>query len=143
MGFAISTWGHTDHAQSGPLKAHLVFKNKMLHVHASMAQMPSAGQQEAFLNLEILNEIDHAPINSLDQIEVVLWMPDMNHGSAPTQVTRKVNPQGNVLVGQYVVSNMYFIMAGLWEIQITLTDSLGMQEMRKFTVLVPGDSEHH
>lgn len=142
LGWSLATWAHNDHAVSSPLKAHLRYKNKTLHIHAQMAQLPVVGQ-ESFLMLEARAAEDHSPTDIADQIEVSLWMPGMNHGSAPTQLTRVMDAQGKAMVGQYIVRNMYFVMGGLWEIRITLTDSKGHQETGTFTIQLPESGHHH
>ena len=47
------------------------------------------------------------------QLQVVLWMPAMGHGSAPTKITKLSS-------GEYDVSSVYFIMNGKWEIKVQL-----------------------
>ena len=47
------------------------------------------------------------------QLQVVLWMPAMGHGSAPTKIT-KIN------AGEYDVSSVYFIMNGKWDLKVQL-----------------------
>lgn len=49
---------------------------------------------------------------SLDP-EVYLWMPSMGHGSVPTSVVK-------LDTGTYLVSNIYFIMPGDWEIRVQI-----------------------
>ncbi len=46
---------------------------------------------------------------------VVLWMPDMGHGSAPTKITR-------LDIGTYRVDNVVFIMPGKWQIKFQLKE---------------------
>lgn len=46
-------------------------------------------------------------------LHIFLWMPSMGHGSAPVKITK-------LGVGEYLVSNIYFIMGGDWEIKIQL-----------------------
>lgn len=64
--------------------------------------------------LEIYNPDDRGQFVDLQSnLEVVLWMPSMGHGSSPVTV-EKVAP------GQYRVSQVFFIMPGDWEIQFKL-----------------------
>lgn len=44
-----------------------------------------------------------------------LWMPDMGHGSGPTRLSSNVE-------GCTVVDRIGFLMAGAWELQVTLSD---------------------
>lgn len=56
----------------------------------------------------------NGPFQDLPQaLNVVLWMPSMGHGSAPTKVSR-------VAPGEYDVSNVQFIMGGRWDIKFQL-----------------------
>jgi nitrogen fixation protein FixH len=49
------------------------------------------------------------------QLHVFLWMPAMNHGSAPVKL-RKISD------GEYEVSEVQFIMGGKWEVKFQLKD---------------------
>lgn len=51
-------------------------------------------------------------------LEVVLWMPSMNHGSAPVTVKRLSS-------SSFEASKVYFIMPGDWEVRILLKDTSG------------------
>ena len=53
-------------------------------------------------------------------LSVHLWMPSMGHGSEPTQVQREKDSAGKDLPGSYRVKNLYFTMAGDWDIQIEI-----------------------
>lgn len=54
----------------------------------------------------------------LVSLEVVLWMPSMNHGSAPVTVKR-TSPSS------FEATRVFFIMPGDWEVRIVLKDSAG------------------
>lgn len=45
-----------------------------------------------------------------DEVELVLWMPSMGHGSTPTRIERKD-------VGTYLALKVFFIMPGDWELR--------------------------
>ncbi len=140
---ATLSWAHTDHPQQNSLKAHLEFKNKTLHVHTQLTAQPEVGK-ESFLTLDTRNAKDHSFVELADDtIEVVLWMPDMGHGSAPTQISRVVDSNGNVVPGRYAVRNIYFVMGGLWEVQVVITDKNGQKETRSFNIILPEDNNHH
>jgi hypothetical protein len=47
---------------------------------------------------------------------VKLWMPSMGHGSSPVVITQTAP-------GTYVVSDVYFIMLGAWEIRLQLKNN--------------------
>jgi YtkA-like len=48
-----------------------------------------------------------------NDLYIYLWMPAMGHGSSPVKM-KKLN------VGEYEVSDAYFIMGGKWEIHFQL-----------------------
>jgi hypothetical protein len=137
-GSVLAHEGH-DHP---PLSGHLVFKQNTLHIHATFPDAPMVNE-EALLVLEAKDPKTHQTIELNDNIEVVLWMPAMGHGSAPTQVERVVDAQGNIVPGTFNVRNVYFIMAGDWEVRVTLTDAKGVQETKSFTVNIAGDHGGH
>lgn len=60
-------------------------------------------------------------IDLQNDLEVVLWMPSMGHGSSPVTV-EKTAP------GQYRVTNVFFIMPGDWEIQFKLKNGTTVLE---------------
>lgn len=124
-----------------PLAGHLSFKKNTLHLHASFPMAPVVNQ-ESLLVLEAKDAKTHQPTDLNDTIEVVLWMPDMGHGSAPTQVERAVDANGNILPGVFNVRNVYFIMGGKWEVRVTLTDAQGAKETKSFTVTLDGGHDH-
>lgn len=64
-----------------------------------------------------LNQFDKTavPVDFKPIPDVVLWMPSMGHGSAPTQTTR-------LDVGTYRASNVFFIMPGDWDIRFSVKD---------------------
>ncbi|MBS1960365.1 MAG: hypothetical protein JST80_12885 [Bdellovibrionales bacterium] len=57
------------------------------------------------------NLLDQSPVQvDLESTpQVILWMPEMGHGSRPTTV----NP---IDVGTYRASDVFFVMPGKWEI---------------------------
>lgn len=52
---------------------------------------------------------------------IVLWMPDMGHGSSPVTVER-------VSLGTYRASQVFFTMRGDWEIRFQLKDRNGVRD---------------
>lgn len=71
---------------------------------------PTDSAKGSFL-LKVFREQNAKPVleNIDGELKVFLWMPDMGHGSSPVQVTA-------VDVGTYRVSDVFFVMAGQWEI---------------------------
>jgi hypothetical protein len=131
---------HTGHDHP-PLSGHLSFKQNTLHLHANFLTAPNVNQ-EAILVLEAKDAKTHQPTELNDNIEVVLWMPSMGHGSAPTQVERAVEANGNLIPGVFNVRNVYFIMGGEWEVRVTLTDAQGSKETKAFKVSLEGGHGH-
>lgn len=129
--------GHDQPANSG----HLKFKNELLHIHANFVAAPIVGE-ESILVLEAKDAKTHQSVELADDVEVVLWMPSMGHGSSPTQVEKAVDANGNLLVGVFNVKQIYFIMGGEWEVRVTLTDAQGLKETRSFLVKLDGGHGH-
>lgn len=72
---------------------------------------PTANDMGSFV-LELYRRDDRSQfVNLTNTLEVVLWMPDMGHGSSGVTV-EKLAP------GQYRVTRVFFIMGGDWEIQL-------------------------
>ncbi|OYZ18058.1 MAG: hypothetical protein B7Y39_14245 [Bdellovibrio sp. 28-41-41] len=132
---------HVGH-EPAPLAGHLSFKQNTVHIHASFPAAPVVGK-EALIVLETKNAKTHQTIELTDNIEVVLWMPSMGHGSAPTQLERAIDANGNLLAGVFNVRNVYFVMGGDWDVRVTLTDAQGAQETKSFKVSLDGEHDHH
>lgn len=135
------TWSHPGHTHP-PLSGHLTFKNDTVHVHAKFPTKPTT-EEESILVLETRDAKTHKTIELADTIEVELWMPSMGHGSAPTQLERALDVEGQVILGTYNVRNVYFIMPGLWQVFVKLTDADGATETQNFEVTIDGDHGGH
>ncbi len=132
-GTAAAHGGHHPPALAG----HLSFKQNTLHIHASFPNDPVVNQ-DSLLVLEAKDASTHKETELTDNVDVVLWMPSMGHGSAPTQVERAIDANGNILTGVFNVRNVFFIMGGEWEVRVTLTDAQGAQETKSFKVTLAG-----
>lgn len=119
------------------LAGHLVFKNGSVHVHATFSKAPAVGL-EVPLVLETKDAVTHQNISLEDKVEVVLWMPSMGHGSAPTQIQRVLDSNGDLLTGVYNVRNVYFTMGGDWEVRVVLTNNEGLKETQSFNMKLDG-----
>lgn len=53
------------------------------------------------------------PLSESEKLSLVLWMPSMNHGSAPTKLTLPA-----IDTGTYLFTDIVFIMSGPWEVQV-------------------------
>lgn len=138
--FASISSAHEGHDHP-PLAGHLSYKKNTLHIHATFPSAPIVGQ-ESLLVLEAKDAKTHQATELTDNVEVVLWMPSMGHGSAPTQVERILDANGNILPGVFNVRSVYFIMGGDWEVRVTLTDAQGVQETKAFKVALDGGHDH-
>lgn len=130
-----------------PLAAHLSFDGGNLHAHVSWQKGPEVGA-ESILKIEFLAGADHSSTEITAPPFVVIDMPSMAHGSAPTIVNPTVDANGKTVKGVYTVSNLYFIMDGEWRIAITLTDEQGLTETQEFFIELgdgdsSGDHDHH
>lgn len=137
-GFAFAHGGH-DH--DTPM-AHLTFAKGAVHAHATWQAGPQVST-ESLLKVEWKSGADHSPTEPPGTFEVVLWMPSMGHGSAPTQIQRVLDAQGQPLVGAYEISNMYFVMGGDWDVNLTLTYQDGTKETQTIKVNLPSDGGGH
>lgn len=69
-----------------------------------------------------LDPRDGFPVpQDLGEVTVDLWMPSMNHGSAPVTVTQ-------IGIGTYEATDIYFPMKGEWDMRFYLKDANGNQD---------------
>lgn len=59
------------------------------------------------------NLFDGTPVQVDADVALILWMPSMGHGSAPTTVSR-------LDVGTYRADEVYFIMPGEWDLRFQI-----------------------
>lgn len=118
-----------------PPHGHLKFAGGAIHAHIFMEQMPN-DKDEAKMRLEWHDGATHAFIEP-GQFEVDLFMPEMGHGSSPTQITHSVDAKGQAETGVYEVSSMYFIMSGDWEVRVTLKSANGAVETQAWKITIP------
>ncbi len=120
---------------------HLSFAEGKLHAHLSWIQAPNT-KGEAKMKLEWRNGASHEIVEPNLPLSVILWMPSMGHGSAPTQIQRMLDEQGNVILGTYQVVNMYFMMGGPWEVRVKVKYANGNEEIQAWAVSVGGGHHH-
>jgi hypothetical protein len=113
---------------------HLKFAEGSIHAHLSWLQGPDENGGESKLLLQWRDGATHQAAEPGLKFETALWMPSMGHGSAPTKIQPQVNEKGEVLLGEYLVSNIYFIMPGEWELRVTLHLKDGSQETQIWPV---------
>lgn len=138
---ASLAWANEDHDHSGAA-GHLIFKQGSLHMLATFNMTPVIGQ-EVPLVLEAKDPATHQSVELADALEVILWMPSMGHGSAPTHIERSFDSTGNIIPGVYNVRNVQFIMGGEWEVRVVLTTSDGAKETQSFKVTLGGGGGGH
>ena len=97
--FAQNHDGH-----NGTHTPNVCVENTKLCAHLMFPKIPNSSDESQF----ILHFVNDAAISN---VKVVLWMPDMGHGSAPVVIKTIDN-------NHYQVSNAYFIMPGQWEVQV-------------------------
>ncbi|NCN95822.1 MAG: hypothetical protein GW917_03800 [Bdellovibrionales bacterium] len=93
---------------------------------------PQVGS-ESLLHLKF-TDTEGNPVELSADPSVVLWMPDMGHGSAPTSVEKNRDAAGNVVAGEYQISKIYFVMPGLWEVRVERQISENAVETQSFTI---------
>lgn len=93
---------------------------------------PPSTKEEARLRLE-WRDPQRGATEPPGKFKVVLWMPEMGHGSAPTRLQRVLDQSGKQIPGAYDVTNMYFTMDGTWEVRVQLTTPTGT-ETKSFPV---------
>jgi hypothetical protein len=113
--------------------AELLFKNGAVQATATFAEAPHSSAL-ATMYVEFKDAGTQAPLEVAEQLQVVLWMPDMGHGSRPVKIEHAVDAQGNALAGVYKVTKMSFMMEGTWEIRVILKAADGSLETQTFNV---------
>lgn len=114
---------------------HLSFFGGQTHAHITWAAGPQVGS-ESKLRLEWRRGSDHAFIEPAGSFDVSLWMPSMGHGSAPTQIRRATDENGQIVTGVYEISNLYFLMPGDWQVLITLKMDDGREDTQMIELLL-------
>ncbi len=126
---------------------YLVFAEGNIKAHVWWEKAPNGSSSESKMGLEWLDGKSMVLIEPGQSFSVSLWMPGKDngyglvhpgHGSAPTQIKRVLNERGQVILGTYLVTNMYFIMTGQWQINVTLKYSNNREETKTWTVEVGG-----
>ncbi len=72
-----------------------------------------------------MNVLDQTPIeiDAASVPDLVLWMPKMGHGSAPTKTSR-------IDVGTYRASNINLFMPGEWELKFQINSGIDTDEIK-------------
>lgn len=100
------------------LESQRLFKSTNQSLQISwLSPLSSSEEAHALIILKKNNIVSDLPNNT----KIFLWMPEMGHGSSPIQVSRLGS-------GLYDLSQIYFIMPGLWQLKIQLFDGLIFKE---------------
>lgn len=139
---AAAPFSHANACEEHPQMTHLKFAKGKIHVHATWVQGPRS-PGESILRLEWKNGTDHSAIEPPGSFKVVLWMPDMGHGSAPTKIQQVVDEIQQPLVGVYAVTNVYFTMGGKWDVNVKLKYDDRTEETQTIKVELGGHGGGH
>ncbi|MEQ1664122.1 MAG: hypothetical protein ABL927_01950 [Bdellovibrionales bacterium] len=131
LGFVSSAKADDHHNQPG--SEHLTFDGGSIHAHLKWMQGPQSGE-ESILQLVWMNPAIHAPMAAPGEFKVVLWMPSMGHGSSPTKIEQSLDQKGQPKLGAYEISNIYFIMRGEWDVNVSLKLADGSEEIQTLHV---------
>lgn len=126
-------------AQSGPLH----FPKAGLSAELSWLHGPKTGV-ESILRMDWKNLVSQHSAEP-GSFKVVLWMPDMGHGSSPTRLQRVLGADSQPLVGAYRVTNIYFTMGGVWDVHVSVKLVDGSEETQSIRLTLPGGGHggHH
>lgn len=138
LALPLTAMAHDHHTRPD---GHLVFSEGAVHAHLYWEQGPQVGK-ESILRIEFRKGADHTATEITENVEVVLWMPDMGHGSAPTSLQRVLGANGEAQPGVYRVSNVYFVMGGKWDVRLILRHADDSEEQQVLPVVLEGDSGH-
>ena len=86
-------------------------------------EKPANTTADSALRFKIVraNMLDGTPLAVDQNVQVILWMPEMGHGSAPTKLER-------VDTGSYRVTEMYFIMPGRWQVRFQVKEGEAVKD---------------
>lgn len=100
-------------------------------------QVSEQVSEESIMRIEWKNIADNSTFDPIEfEVILLMDMPDMKHGSAPTQI-HKLSP------GVYQVTGMYFTMGGKWDVQVVLKTQEGKTETQVIPVMLKGGHHHH
>lgn len=98
----------------------LYFKTEDLCANYAWIAKPTEDDMGSF-RLNFWKRADSQPADPTLTLKVILWMPDMGHGSSPVKLTKQA-------VGQYLVENVFFSMRGDWQIRFQLRNAQAVTE---------------
>lgn len=104
-----------ENPDSKPQQCEVFFEKSEVCAFITWAEGPTKGKESKF-DLQLMNagNNDFAEKVKTADLNVILWMPSMGHGSSPTEVFKLPG------MGFFAVSKVHFIMGGEWEIRFEL-----------------------
>jgi hypothetical protein len=129
-----SAWAHEGQSPD----QHLVFEANGVHAHVYWETLPTESEP-AVARVEFRKAADHTPAEITAEFGAELFMPEMGHGSAPVDIAPVLDEGGTARAGVYRITNMYFFMAGTWEVILSLKAADGSVESAKFEYVMGGD----
>lgn len=120
---------------------HLSFPQAGVHAHIFWLSGPQV-MAESQMRIDFRSAKDHSVISLNATPQVEIDMPSMGHGSAPTRIEAFIDSDGNIVEGSYIVSSLFFIMGGEWEVQLHLYGADGSVESQVFFIEIEEQSSH-
>ena len=138
---SLYAFANPDHGAKAA--GHLVFAASGYHAHLFWEQGPQEGS-ESILRIEFMNPNTHQPTAIPFDVSVKLFMPSMGHGSSPTKTEKVIDENGEELAGVYRVRKVNSLMAGDWELRVTIKNET-QSETHAYALTVDGnlDGNHH
>ena len=134
---ASAVQANHDHSST----THLKFANGTVHAHMTWVIGPIVSNESA-LRIEWMSGVTHSAAEPPGDFKVVLWMPGMGHGSSPTKIQQAHDESGQPLVGVYDVTEIYFIMGGKWDVNLSLELPDGTVETQTVQVQIGSKHQH-
>jgi hypothetical protein len=107
-------------AKPGSATCPLYFTTEDLCANYDWIAKPTEDETGSFL-LKFWSRADGRPADPQLTLKVVIWMPDMGHGSSPVTIAKKA-------VGEYLVDRVFFSMRGDWQIRFQLKNAQAVTE---------------
>ncbi len=117
--------------------APLIFAEGALRAELSWTQGPRLNEASA-MKIEWISGVDQTRTEPPGPVKVSLWMPAHGHGSSPVTLAKLGSEPG-----VYQASDMYFTMAGDWDVRVNLKYSNGREETKMLKVTLKGGGHHH
>jgi len=107
-------------SKPGTAQCPLYFKTEDLCANYDWVSKPTEDATGSF-TLKFWKATDSSAADPSLALKVVIWMPDMGHGSSPVTITKQA-------VGQYLVDRVFFSMRGDWQIRFQLLNAKAVVE---------------